>query len=139
MIFKLYDCDIGLTIRGTNYDLEHVDSVTIEDPSRTRLVRGANASNKIGLAYTEGTKEASTITTSTIGVPADLHNLLKDVFKTKERIDFYCISRQDGSSKMAKNSVLAQEPQQLNLDDSPESLNTALVLESFDVSENHKS
>lgn len=139
MIFKLYDCDIGLTIRGTNYEFEHVDSVTVDDPESTKLVRGANAKNKIGLAYTEGVKDAKTLTTSVIGIPAELHDLLKDVYKTKERIDFWAISRADGSSKMAKNAILAKTPLQLTVDSSPESMNTVITVESFDVEEVHKS
>jgi len=139
MVFKLYDCDIGLTIRGQSYDFEHVDSVVVEDPVRNKLIRGANAGNKMGLVYQEGNKEPKTVTTSVIGFTPEFHALLKDVFKTQERIDFWCISRQDGSCKMAKNAILSQEPQQLNIDDSAESLNTALVFESFDVGDNLKS
>lgn len=139
MIFKLYDCDVGFTIRGTNYDFEHVDSVTVEDPRRTKLTRGANAGNKTGIAYTEGTKEASTLTIPVIGIPMELHALLKEVFANKERFDFYCIARSDGSSKIAKNAVLCTTPQQLTLDDSAEAMNTSLILESFDVEEKHKS
>lgn len=139
MIFKLYDCDVGFTIRGVNYDFEHVENVQIDDPERTRLVRGSNASNKLGLVYKEGLKDAKTITTTIIGISMELHNLLKDVYNTKERFDFYCVSRADGSSKISKNSILSQEPKQLNLDDSAESMNTALILESYDISEIHKS
>lgn len=138
-LFKMYDCEIGLTIRGVNYALDHVDNVSIEDPERTRLIRGANAGNKLGLDYKEGLKEAKTITTSVISIPKALHDLLKDVYNTRERLDFYCIARSDGSSKIAKNCVLSQSPKQLTLDDSAESLNTALILESFDVDEIHKS
>lgn len=139
MIFKLYDCDIGITLNGVNYEFEHVDSVTVEDPKRVRLTRGANQKNKVGLSYVEGVKEATTLTTSVIGIPAELHALLTEAHEKETRMDFYCISRQDGSSKMAKNAVLSQKPQQANLDDTPESLNTSLAFESFDVGEVHKS
>lgn len=132
-MIKLYDCDIGITLRGVNYEFEHVDSVTVEDPRRHRLIRGANASNKVGLPYTEGNKEALTVTTSVIGIPAELHALLKEAFLATERLDFWVISRQNGSSKMAKNAILAQEPQQPSLDETPESLTTPLVFECFDV------
>lgn len=138
MIFKLYDCDIGITLNGTNYNFEHVDSVTIEDPRRTRLTRGANASNKTGIPYTEGVKEASTVTIPVIGLPAELHLALKQAFADKERMTVFVVSRVDGSSKMAKNAVLSQTPQQLTLDDSPEAMQTSLVWESFDVDEVHK-
>lgn len=139
MIFKLYDCDFGVTLNGVNYDFEQVDGLQIEDPERTRLTRGANAGNKVGLVYKEGVKEPKTITLTVIGMPLELHNLLKEAYSKKTRLDCYCVSRVDGSSKIAKNAILSQEPQQLSLDESAESLNTSLVFESFDVSEVHKS
>ena len=58
MIFKIYDCDFGVTLNGTNYDFVHVNSLTIEDNEKTKLVRGANAGNKVGLAYREGLRDA---------------------------------------------------------------------------------
>ncbi len=137
-LFKLYNCDIGFTIRGVNYGLDHVDSVTVDDPETNELVRGANASNKIGLTYKQGLKEAKTMTTSALAIPKALHDLLKDVFNTQERFDFYVISREDGSSKMARNAILASSPKQLTLDDSPESLQVSLIVKSYDVDENHK-
>lgn len=134
-MLKLYDCDVGITLAGENYEFTHVDSVSVEDPTRHKLIRGANAGNKVGLAYTEGVKEAKTVTTSVIEIPAALHDRLKLAFNDKERMDFWAISRVNGSSKIAKNAILAQEPQQPTLDESPESMNTPLVFESFDVSD----
>ncbi len=139
MIFKLYDCDFGVTLNGVNYDFEHVENLQIEDPERTRLIRGGNAGNKTGLVYQEGTREAKTLSLTVIGMPFALHALLKTAYQEKERVECYCVSRVDGSSKIAKNAILAQEPKQLSLDDSAESMNTTLVFESFDVSEVHKS
>lgn len=138
-IFKIYDCDFGITLNGVNYDFEHVQNLQIEDPERTRLVRGGNAGNKLGLIYKEGIKDAKTITLTVIGVPMDLHNLLKQAYTDKTRMDAYVVSRSDGSSKIAKNAILSQEPKQLAVDDSAESMHTALVFESFDISEVHKS
>lgn len=137
-IFKMYDCDFSLTIRGVTYTFTEVENLQIEDPERTRLIRGSNAGNKTGLVYKEGLKEAKTITLTVIGMPAALHTLLKDVYEKKERVDCNCISRVDGSSKIAKNSIMAQSPKQLNIDDTAESMNTGLIFESFDVSEVHK-
>lgn len=138
MIFKMYDCDFGVTLNGVNYQFDHVEGLQIEDPERTRLIRGSNAGNKLGLVYKEGLKEAKTITLTVIGMPAEVHNLLKAAYDSRTRLDCFTISRVDGSSKIAKNAVLAQSPKQLQMDDSPESLNTALIFESFDVEEVHK-
>ena len=138
-IFKIYDCDFGVTLNDVNYDFEHVNNLTIEDPERTRLVRGGNASNKTGLIYKEGIKEAKSITVTLIGISMELHNLLKTAYADKTRLDCYVVSRSDGSAKIAKNSILSQEPKQLSIDESADSMNTALVFESFDISEVHKS
>lgn len=139
MIFKLYDCDAGVTIDGVNYDFEHVENVQLEDPERTRLIRGANAGNTVGIAYKEGIKEAKTLTMTVLGMPKELHNLLKTVYADKKRIEAYVVSRADGSNKIAKNAILSQAPKQLTLDDTADSMNTALIFESFDVDEVHKS
>lgn len=139
MIFKIYDCDFGVTLDGVNYDFEHVQSLQIEDPERTRLVRGGNASNKLGLIYKEGIKDAKTTTVTLIGIPVAVYTVLKAAYVDKTRLDCYCVSRVDGSSKISKNAVLSQEPRQLSLDDSAESMNVTLVFESYDVSEVHKS
>ena len=138
MIFKMYECDFGVTIDGVNYDFEQVENLQLEDPERTKLIRGGNAGNKTGLVYKEGLKEPKVITLTVIGMPKALHDLLKTVYAEQTRVDCYAVSRIDGSSKIAKNAVLSQEPKQLNLDATPESMNTALVFESFDVSEIHK-
>ena len=138
-IFKIYDCDFGVTLNGVNYDFTHVNNVQIEDPERTRLVRGGNAANKTGLVYKEGIKDAKTITVTVIDVTMDLHNLLKAAYADKTRLDCYIVSRVDGSNKIAKNCILSQEPKQLSIDDGQDSMNTDLVFESFDISEIHKS
>ncbi len=139
MIFKMYECDFGFKIGGVNYEFEHVESFTVEDPENTKLIRGANAANKIGLAYKEGLKEAKKVTVTVIGMSAAIKALLDDAYTTKARIDVYGINRNDGSSKIAKNAVVAQQPQQLAVSDSADSMNVALVFESFDLTETHKS
>jgi len=138
-IFKIYDCDFGFTYNGVNYDFTHVYDFTLENPARTRLIRGANASNKTGLIYKEGIKDAKILNVTIIGVEMSIHNLLKTIYKNKDRVDFYCISRADGSSKIGKNAILSQEPLQLSVNESADSMNMALVFESYDVEEVHKS
>lgn len=138
-IFKMYDCDFSFTYNNTVYTFSEVESFAIDDPERTRLTRGANASNKLGIAYKEGLKDAKTVTVTVLGMPADVHNLLKRIYDRRERVDVGAISRIDGSSKIAKNAILSQSPKQLSMDDSAESMNTALIFESFDVDEVHKS
>jgi hypothetical protein len=139
MIFKLYNCDLGIKYNGVNYDFEHVEGLTVEDPESTKLIRGANAGNKTGLAYKEGLKDAKKITVTIIGMSAALKSVLQVAYDKKDRLDVYCVDRDDGSSKIAKNAILSQQPQQLSLSDGADSMNVALVFESFDISEVHKS
>jgi hypothetical protein len=139
MIFKLYDCDVGIKLAGVSYNFDHVQSVTVEDPEFTRLTRGANAGNKEGLVYREGIKEPKRITIPIMGMSAELKAVLDGAHQAQSRLDVYAISRTDGSSKMGRNAVLCQAPQQLTLDENQDSLNVQLTFETFDMSEVHKS
>ncbi len=139
MIFKIYESDFGIKIGGTRYDFTHVQDMALEDPENTKLIRGANAGNKQGLVYKEGLKDPKRITVTIIDMDADLKTVLDAAFENKTRVDVFCISRTDGSSKLGRNAVLASRPQQLQINESPESLNVALVFETFDLVEVHKS
>lgn len=139
MTFKIYDCDFGVKINGVNYDFEHVAQLTIEDPERNRLTRGSNAKNKVGLAYKDGLKDPKRWTIPILQMSAALKEVLDSAFDNQTRLECYCISRSDGSSKMAKNAVLANRPQQLTIDETAESMQVSLEFETFDSSEVHKS
>lgn len=139
MIFKLYNCDVGIKINGVSYDFEHVAEVQIEDNERNRLTRGANAKNKTGLAYKDGLKDPKRWIIPIMNMSAELKDVLDGAFESQSRLDVYCIDRTDGSSKMAKNAVLSNRPQQLALDETAESMNVSLEFETFDSSEVHKS
>lgn len=139
MIFKPYECAFGVTINSQNYDFDHVQSFAVENPEKTRLIRGANAGNTAGLIYKEGLKEPKVVTVTIAGMNKAIHDLLLTAYNNQTRLDCYCTNLKDGSTKTAKNAVLSQEPQQLTVDDSADSLNVSLVFESFDVIENHKS
>lgn len=139
MIFKIYDSDFGIKLNGVSYQFTHVQNLTIEDPEVTKLIRGANAGNNTGLVYKEGLKDPKRISVTIIDMDATLKGVLDAAFDDKSRLDVFCISRSDGSSKMGRNSVLASRPQQLQVDESPESLNVVLTFETFDLSEVHKS
>ena len=138
MIFKIYECDFGFKYNGLSYDFPHVAELQIEDPEMTKLVRGANASNKLGLVYKEGMKEPKKWTVTIIGFSAEMKGLLDAAYEAKDRLDVYCINRNDGSTKMGKNAILSQQPQQLAISDSPDSMNIALIFETFDSTETHK-
>lgn len=139
MVFKIYNCDIGIKVDSVNYQFEDVVEVQIEDGERNRLTRGANGTNKVGLAYRDGIKDPKRWTIPILNMSAELKALLDSCYDNQTRVDVYCIDRNDGSSKMAKNAVLSNRPQQLTLDESAESMNVSLEFETFDSSEQHKS
>lgn len=138
MIFKLYDCDVGIKVDGVSYDFEHVASVTIEDPERNRLTRGNNAKNKTGLAYKDGLKDPKRFSIPIMDMSLELKELFDSCFDDQTRVDVYIISRKDGSSKFGKNALLSNKPQQLTLDDTAESMQVLLEFETFDSSEVHR-
>jgi hypothetical protein len=139
MIFKIYNCDFGIKVNGVEYDFEHVAELQIEDNERNRLTRGSNAKNKIGLSFKDGLKEPKRWMLPILNMSAALHGVLTAAFEAQTRLEVYCIARDDGSSKMAKNAILSNRPQQLTLDESAESMNVSLEFETFDSTENHKS
>lgn len=137
--FKLYDMDIGLKVEGVDYAFDNVAEVQFEDPERNRLTRGANATDEIGLEYKDGLKDPKRITVPIMQMSLAIVNMLRDAFKTRKRVDFYGVSRADGSSAWGKNCVVSNNPRQLTWDETAESLNVSIELETFKLEENHKS
>lgn len=135
MIFKLYNSDLGIKLNGLTYLFTHVISFVVEDPENNKLIRGGNAGNKVGIAYKEGVKDPKKVTVTIMDLGIQLKGLLDDAFDNQTRMDVFAIDRGDGSSKMYKNSVICTRPQQLNLDENPDSLNVVLMFESFDQKE----
>lgn len=139
MIFKIYNCDFGIKVNGTSYDFEHVAELQIEDPERNRLTRGSNAKNRVGLAYKDGLKDPKRWTIPILNMSQALKAALDSAYTNQTRVDVYCIDRTDGSSKMLKQAILSNKPQQLTLDETAESMNVSLEFEGFDSTEDHKS
>ena len=139
MIFKIYNCDFGIKVDGTSYDFEHVAQVQVEDPERNRLTRGSNAKNIVGLSYKDGLKDPKRWTVPILNMSLALKTVLDDCFKNQTRLEVYCIDRTDGSSKMAKQAILSNRPQQLTIDETAESMQVSLEFETFDSNEVHKS
>lgn len=139
MIFKIYNCDFGIKIDGVSYEFEEVMELQVESPLRNKLTRGSNAKNKTGITYKEGLKDPSRWTIPILNMSAALKEVLDGCFENQTRVDAYCIDRTDGSSKMLKQAILSNQPQQLNLNDTSDAMQVSLEFESFDSSEVHKS
>lgn len=138
MIFKIYNCDFGIKMNGVPYDFSDVKELTIEDPEKNRLTRGSNGKNKVGLAYREGTRDPKRWTIPILNLTIELKAALDGAFENQTRLEVYCIDRTDGSSKMAKEAILCNRPQQLTLNDTPDSMDVSLEFETFDSTETHK-
>jgi hypothetical protein len=138
MIFKMYNCDFSVGIGGVDYSFDHVDSMAIEDPQSSKLIRGSNAGNKTGLVYTEGAKSPKKLTLVIIGLTAVMYELFRTVYLEQTRCECRCIDRTTGSAKIAKECVLSQQPMQLTVDENPESMNVSLIFETFNFEETHK-
>lgn len=138
MIFQIYNCDFGVKIGAQSYDFDHVDSLTIEDNERNQLTRGANATNKIGLAFKDGLKDPKRWTIPMLNMSAALKEVLDGVYENQTRVDVYCIERKSGSKKMLKQALLSNKAQQLTLDETAESMQVSLEFIGFDSSEDHK-
>lgn len=134
-MFKIYNCDFGVKVNGVSYDFEHVAELSIDDPERNRLTRGSNAKTKIGLTYKDGLKDPKKWTIPILNMSAALKEVLDGCYDNQTRLDVYAIDRTNGSSKMGRNAVLSNRPQQLKLDESPESMQVSLEFEMFDSSE----
>lgn len=137
---KLYDCDVGFKYNGIDYEFNHVVSIAIEDSERKRLTRGTNATDTRGLAYKEGMRDPKRWTLTIMNLTPEQVQLFEAMYNSEDdRADFYAISRRDGSSAIAKEAILSNRPRQLNFDDSVDTLNVEIEIETFDSSETHKS
>ena len=137
-MYKLYECDIGMKVNGVSYAFPHVAEVQIEDPERNNITRGANASDTTGLVFREGLTEPKRFTVPIMQLTPELKAMLDAAYTDQTRCDFYCISRRNGQYKGAKNAILANKPQQLTLDQSPESLQVSIEFVTFESVEEIK-
>lgn len=134
-MFKIYDCDIGIKYKGQNYDFEHVNEITIDDPKMTKITRGNNQKNLEGLTYTEGGNEPEKWEIPIMNMPIELKAVLDAAYIAKDRMDVYCVARANGAKKTANNAILCAKPQQLQVSDTAESLAVKLTFMSFDTAE----
>lgn len=138
MSFKIYNCDFGIVYKNIDYSFDHVREVQIEDNERNRLTRGSNASNQVGITYKDGLREPKRWTIPILQMSIELKAALDDAYNTQLRMTVYCIDRTNGSKKSLPNAILSNRPQQLTLDETPESLDVSLEFEGFLSEETYK-
>lgn len=135
---RIYDGQLTISdADGNVYEFLHFDSVGVDTTARTRITRGANAGDRLGVSYKEGLKEADTMTIVAVDVPADLHTQLKTWYDAATRLKIECVDS-IGSSVVAFDSVISREPHQLSIDESVESMNLELIFESFNITTTYK-
>lgn len=132
---KLYECQVGIEVNGTNYNFDHIRSVTLENPERNNLMRGVNAPTSEGLAFKEGMMEPKTISVPVIEMAKEVFDLLRSCFDNQTRLTFFVVDKQ-GQSFYGKKCLLAQTPMQLTLDDSAESMDCTLEFVTFLIEQN---
>lgn len=137
--FKLYASQTGFKAGGVTYTFEHPVSLAVDDPERNQLTRGLNTENTVGLDYRDGLNEPKRWTLPFMGMTPELKAVLDNCYKNRTRIDVFVIMRDDGSAKWMRQAILANRPQQMNLDQSAESLQVNCEFISFDTDEVHKS
>ena len=138
MIWKIDNCDFGFTYGGQNYDFEHCDGMTIEDPRSSHLTRGMNSKNKTGIIIEEGSDQPDTITIPALNMPVAVLELLNRIHANRERIEAYCVDRKTGDLRAIKNAILQKKPRQLDISEGRDSLIVNLIIESFDVDDKLK-
>lgn len=137
-MFKLYDCDVVMTVEGVNYNFNDVNSIEIEDPEITSLTRGANGKNQEGIPFKEGVRDPKIWTMPVMNIPIELKAVLDDVYEKTKRVDLNCVSRSTGARKSIINAVLRQKPQQLTVDETADSLAVSLAFAGYANKEVYK-
>lgn len=139
MIFKCENMDFGFKHNGTSYIFTDCDGMTLDDGGKAKhITRGLNATNKVGIPYTENLNQPDVITMPTLNMPKELFELLQQLYADETRISAFAIDRKTGASRFINNALIQKPPKQLNIQDGADNLKVELVIESFDVDDKLK-
>ncbi len=133
MSIQLWRSTNGFSKNGTNYDFLHCDSVTVTKNARKHLTRGANSKNKVGLVYTENTKQADTIAFVVLDLPKSIRNILNEAYKNEERLDVYCVDDATGEAFDGQDCIITHFVMQEQLVEGEETYNITLTFETFNL------
>ena len=131
-MLRIYTCKVGLQIDGQNYYFDDINSVSVEDPLRKHLTRGANSQNKTGLAYQEGSRQPCVVTFNAVGVSAELASLITSCFKNERRVSGFAIDDMSGENYTFRKALVTRAANQANVSDGEDTYDMAIELESFD-------
>lgn len=134
-MFQIWNCEGGFTYNGQNYKFKDMDSVAYTYSRKNHLIRGANATNKMGILSQEGSKNPDTAEFTVMDCSKAIQKLLLTIFENKERIDAFFIDRNTGEYFIFKDAVVRDKPRQTNVAEDDTSHSFVFAVESFNVTE----
>lgn len=134
-MFQIWNCEGGFTYNGQNYKFKDMDSIAYTYSRKNHLIRGANATNKMGILSQEGSKNPDTAEYTVMDCSKAIQKLLLSIFENKERIDAFFIDRNTGEYFIFKDSVIRDKPRQTNVAEDDTSHSFVFAVESFNVTE----
>lgn len=134
-MFQIWNCEGGFTYNGQNYKFKDMDSIAYTFSRKNHLIRGANATNKMGILSQEGSKTPDTAEYTVMDCSKAIQKLLLTIFESKERIDAFFIDRNTGEYFIFKDAVIRDKPRQTNVAEDDTSHSFVFAVESFNVTE----
>lgn len=99
------------------------------------MIRGANATNKMGILSQEGGKTPDTAEYTVVDCSKAIYSLLLQLFEERQRIDAFFIDRNSGEYIIFKDAVIRDKPRQANVGEDDTSHSFMFAVESFNVTE----
>ena len=134
-MFQIWNCEGGFTYNGVNYKFKDLDSVAYTYNLKNHLIRGANATNKMGILSQEGGKTPDTAEYTVVDCSKAIYLLLLQLFEERQRIDAFFIDRNSGEYIIFKDAVIRDKPRQANVGEDDTSHSFMFAVESFNVTE----
>lgn len=134
-MLQIWNCDGGFTYNGVNYKFRDLDSVAYTFNLKNHLIRGANATNKMGILSQEGGKTPDTAEYTVLDCSKEIYSLLLQLFEGRKRIDAFFIDRNTGEYIIFKDAIIRDKPRQANVGEDDTSHSFMFAVESFNVTE----
>ncbi len=134
-MFQIWNCEGGFTYNGVNYKFKDLDGIAYTYNQRNHLIRGANATNKMGILSQEGGKTPDTAEYTVVDCSKAIYSLLLQLFEDRQRIDAFFIDRNTGEYIIFKDAVIRDKPRQTNVGEDDTSHSFMFAVESFNVAE----
>lgn len=134
-MLQIWNCDGGFTYNGVNYKFRDLNSVAYTYSQKNHLIRGANATNKMGILSQEGGKTPDVAEYEVQDCSKEIYRLLLQLFEERQRIDAFFIDRNTGEYIIFKDAIIRDKPRQANVAEDDTSHSFMFAVESFNVSE----